>query len=57
MAPPSVRSGRVVKRINDCELSPAENQVLMALYSGLSPFEVVDFVGIDFDEVEEMGKQ
>jgi helix-turn-helix protein len=29
----------------------------MALYSGVSPFEVADFVGIDFDEVEEMGKQ
>ena len=31
-----------------------ESQVLMALYSGVSPFEMADFVGISVDEVEEI---
>lgn len=36
----------------DVELSDAEIQVLMALYSGVSPFEVPDFVGVDVDRIE-----
>jgi helix-turn-helix protein len=39
---------------DDQELSEMESQVLMALYSGVSPFEMSDFVGIDVDEVEEI---
>ena len=38
----------------DRELSDEESQVLMALYSGVSPFEMSDFVGIPVDEVEEI---
>lgn len=38
----------------DVELSDAERQVLMALYSGVSPFEIPDFVGMDVAEVEEI---
>jgi len=34
------------------DLSERENEVLMALYSGVSPFEVPDFLGMDVDEVE-----
>jgi helix-turn-helix protein len=36
------------------ELGEMESQVLMALYSGVSPFEMSDFVGIPPDEVEEI---
>lgn len=36
------------------ELTETENQVLMALYSGVSPFEMSDFVGISVEEVEEI---
>jgi len=46
---------RVIEaRENDYELSDLESQVLMALYSGVSPFEMSDFVGIDVEEVEEI---
>ncbi len=41
-------------RESSYELSEIESQVLMALYSGVSPFEMSDFVGIDVDEVEEV---
>jgi len=34
------------------ELSEVEKEVLMALYSGVSPFEIPDFLGMDVDEVE-----
>ncbi|MFB6299767.1 MAG: CheF family chemotaxis protein [Halobacteriales archaeon] len=34
------------------ELDADEKQVLMALYSGVSPFEIPDFVGMDVEEVE-----
>lgn len=34
------------------ELDDDEKQVLMALYSGVSPFEIPDFVDMDVDEVE-----
>jgi helix-turn-helix protein len=38
----------------DVELEDAERQVLMALYSGVSPFEIPDFVGMDVAEVEDV---
>jgi helix-turn-helix protein len=41
-------------RQDDHELSETERQVLMALYSGVSPFEMAEFVGIDVGEVEEI---
>jgi helix-turn-helix protein len=41
-------------RGEDHELDEMESQVLMALYSGVSPFEMADFVGLDVDEVEEI---
>jgi len=40
------------ERSGDYELSEDERQVLMALYSGVSPFEMADFVGLPVDEVE-----
>ncbi|WP_435063432.1 CheF family chemotaxis protein [Halobaculum sp. EA56] len=36
------------------ELSEAEREVLMALYSGVSSFEVPNFLGMDVDRVEEI---
>ncbi|MFC7019266.1 MULTISPECIES: CheF family chemotaxis protein [Haloarcula] len=46
---------RVVERHeDDYELTDLESQVLMGLYSGVSPFEMADFVGIGPDEVEEI---
>lgn len=44
----------IEEREGDYELSETENQVLMALYSGVSPFEMADFVGLPVDEVEEI---
>ncbi len=44
----------VEEREGDYELSETEKQVLMGLYSGVSPFEMGDFVGIPVDEVEEI---
>jgi len=41
-------------RKGDVELSETDRQVLMALYSGVSPFEMADFVGIDVGEVEDI---
>jgi helix-turn-helix protein len=38
----------------DKALTDTEREVLMALYSGVSPFEMADFVGLDVDEVEEV---
>jgi len=37
---------------DDTDLTDMEKQVLMALYSGVSPFEMSGFIGIDVDEVE-----
>lgn len=45
---------QVAEREDDYELTETESQVLMALYSGVSPFEMADFVGISVDEVEEI---
>lgn len=36
------------------ELSKQDKQVLMALYSGVSPFDIPAFLGIDVDDVEEL---
>lgn len=36
------------------ELSAEERQVLMALYTGVSPFEMPDFMGLGVEEVEAM---
>lgn len=34
------------------ELGETEKQILMALYSGISPFEIPEFTGLDVDETE-----
>lgn len=44
----------IEEREDDHELTELESQVLMALYSGVSPFEMADFVGTDVDEVEKI---
>ena len=44
----------IERRQDEYELDDMENQVLMALYSGVSPFEMADFVGTDVEEVEEI---
>ena len=36
------------------DLTERQNEVLMALYSGVSPFEIPNFLGMDVDEVEEV---
>jgi len=36
------------------DLSRQDKQVLMALYSGVSPFDIPQFLGIDVDQVEEL---
>jgi hypothetical protein len=36
------------------DLSKTDKQVLMALYSGVSPFDIPAFLGLDVDEVEEL---
>lgn len=41
------------KNTTDVELSDEESEVLMALYSGVSPFQISEFVGMDVDTVEE----
>jgi helix-turn-helix protein len=38
----------------DTDLEDAEHEVLMALYSGVSPFKIPDFVGMDVEEIEEI---
>ena len=38
----------------DLDLSNTERRVIMALYSGVSPFDVPSFVGIDVDKTEEI---
>jgi len=38
----------------DAELSEREHEVLMALYSGVSPFEIPNFVGMDVEKAEEV---
>ncbi|WP_436934751.1 CheF family chemotaxis protein [Halovenus marina] len=38
----------------DLDLSATERRVVMALYSGVSPFAISEFVGIDVERVEEI---
>jgi helix-turn-helix protein len=38
----------------DLDLGPVEKQVVMALHSGVSPFEIPDFVGEDVETVDEI---
>ena len=38
----------------DLDLDPVERRVVMALYSGVSPFAISEFVGIDVENVEEI---
>ncbi len=38
----------------DLDLDPIERRVVMALYSGVSPFAISEFVGTDVDRVEEI---
>ncbi len=38
----------------DLDLGPMEKQVVMALHSGVSPFEMPDFVGADVAEIAEI---
>lgn len=38
----------------DVELSEEESEVVMALYSGVSPFQIPEFVGMDVETVEEI---
>jgi helix-turn-helix protein len=38
----------------DLDLDPVERRVIMALYSGVSPFAIAEFVGIDVEKVEEI---
>ncbi|SDR38510.1 CheF family chemotaxis protein [Natronobacterium texcoconense] len=42
------------KNSSQIDLSGKEEEVLMAIYSGVSPFEVPEFLDIDTDEVEEI---
>ncbi|MCU4924855.1 CheF family chemotaxis protein [Halobacteria archaeon AArc-dxtr1] len=42
------------KNASQIDLSGKEREVLMALYSGVSPFEVPEFVDVNPDKVEEM---
>jgi len=50
----SLFESSIEARDEDHELGEMESQVLMALYSGVSPFEMADFVGLDAEEVEEI---
>ncbi|MBX0322817.1 CheF family chemotaxis protein [Halomicroarcula sp. F13] len=47
-----VRQGEQRNAADDVDLAPEETQVLMALYSGISPFKIPDFVDMDVDDVE-----
>ena len=49
-----VRQGEQRNAADDVDLSPEETQVLMALYSGISPFKIPDFVDMDVDDVEDV---
>lgn len=48
-----VRRGEQANDV-DVELTKEENEVLMALYTGVSPFQIPDFVGMDIEQVEEI---
>lgn len=38
----------------DIDLSESEKQIIMSLYTGVSPFEIAGFIGMDVDKVEEV---
>ncbi|WP_436900775.1 CheF family chemotaxis protein [Halovenus halobia] len=42
---------------DDVDLSEREQEVLMALYSGVSPFQIPQFVGMDVETVEQIYDQ
>ncbi|WP_129115121.1 CheF family chemotaxis protein [Halegenticoccus tardaugens] len=42
------------RRTGELELSQSEREVLMALYTGVSPFEIPGFLGVEVDEIEEI---
>jgi len=46
-----VRQGEL-QNATDADLDQTDMEVLMALYSGVSPFEIPDFVGMEVEEVE-----
>ncbi|MFC7142276.1 CheF family chemotaxis protein [Halosimplex aquaticum] len=46
-----VRQGEL-QNATDADLDQTDMEVLMALYSGVSPFEIPDFVGMDVEDVE-----
>ncbi|WP_424017468.1 CheF family chemotaxis protein [Halorientalis pallida] len=48
-----LREGEQRAEVN-ADLSEREHEVLMALYSGVSPFEIPNFVGMDVEKVEEV---
>jgi helix-turn-helix protein len=45
------------KNAADVDLTEEESEVLMALYSGVSPFQIPEFVGMDVDTVEDIFDQ
>jgi len=49
-----VRQGEQRNIADDVDLSDKETQVLMALYSGISPFKIPDFVDMGIEEVEDV---
>lgn len=49
-----VRQGEQRNIADDVDLSDEETQVLMALYSGISPFKIPDFVDMEIGEVEDV---
>lgn len=49
-----VRQGEQRNAADDVDLSADETQVLMALYSGISPFKIPEFVDMDIEEVEDV---
>jgi len=51
-----LRTGQAQDTV-DVDLSADETDVLMALYSGVSPFQIHEFVGMDVDRVEEIYEQ
>lgn len=49
-----VRQGEQRNSADDVELSDDEIQVLMALYSGISPFKIPEFVDMEIEAVEDV---
>ena len=51
-----LRKGEQRSKAN-LDLGDRENEVLMALYSGVSPFEIPNFLGMGVDDVEDIFEQ